>query len=454
MAFVADDMIWIYAATMITRTLSPVIKSGWEYITGKEKKDEDRRKGIEQEKRDAAIELQNLSHRQRLEAAQKQFELNLQDWATKTYYKECWPLRNPFEMQYCVKPVSDSSNVLGDCVIPCRIIMALPDNSHPLAKTINGNLSSFLVNYYSSNSLHSVVSDIGAWRDDIPVNDASINYLYAGLKGQPVMIITPTLINNGTTIIFKMWSWGLGEGLNYPAGYEFGRLELRPLYQQSIYEESKRMISLAAKMGYKPSEVYSQQLRHNISIIKNLDDKKLSGEFENQMLYYLVDAKEIEDSVRVIMGQKVSGLFCCVAGMYADAYHLIEYRTLPKLPSLLPKLPGIEFVSSAIKSYYLELLKEVSKIETNKDLLSRIYLDVADAFSRLDFSFELRESIIEPFAKEGLKLFVESSEGDDDDDLSTLPVIRHVIKSDHEMRSSELVKYANEIFTRAKMDTI
>ena len=43
MAFVVDDMIWIYAGTMIARTLSPVLKSGWEYITGKEKKDEDRR---------------------------------------------------------------------------------------------------------------------------------------------------------------------------------------------------------------------------------------------------------------------------------------------------------------------------------------------------------------------------------------------------------------------------
>ena len=214
------------------------------------------------------------------------------------------------------------------------------------------------------------------------------------------------------------------------------------------------MILLAAKMGYKASDVYSQQLRHNISIIKTLDEKKLTGEFENQMLYYLVDAKEIEDNVRIIMGQKVSSLFCCLAGMYADAYHLIEYRTLPKLPSLLPMLPGIEFVSSAIKSYYLELLKEVSMIENDKELLSRIYLDVADAISRLDFSFELREDIIKPFATEGLKLFIEKSEGKEDEDLSSLPVIRHVIKSDYEMKSSDIVRYANDIFTRAKMDVI
>lgn len=455
MAFGADDIIYIYVGSMIARALSPVIKSGWEWITGKEKKDEDKRIRIVGEQRESAVTLQILSHNQRLEFAEKQFKLNMQDWATKTYYKECWPLRNPFEMQFGIKPVSDDFTLLGAKIIPCRIISGLLDTSHPLSKTINGNLSSFLVNNYASNSIHSVISDVGAWREDIPVNDASINYLYAGFKGQPVMVITPSFINNGTTIIFKLWSWGLGEDLNYPAGFEFGRLNLRPLHLQTIYEETKRMMVLAAKMDFQPSKVYSQQLQHNISIIKSIDERKLSGEFENQMLLYLVDAKEIEENVRNIMGQKVSGIYCCLAGMYADSYHLLEYRTLPKLPSLLHQLPGIDFVTGALKNYYIELLANLELIEKNKELVAQIYLDVADAFSKLEFSFTNREQIITPFTIKALSLFIQVHDQDETGEgLDRLPVLRSIIKGNMEYQTSDIVKRTNQILERIKIDKI
>ena len=447
-------MTTVMVGAMVTRLLSPVIKGGWRKITNAEAKEEQAR--IDKEKREFKnkLELQRLSHEQRLVEAKQAHELSLDKWKTQTYYERCWPLRNPFEMQIC-EPISDDKDYFdGKIIVPCRLISALKDKDHPYARTINGNLSSFVVNYYPTNSVHAVVSEIGAWKDEVPSNDASINYLYAGLKKQPVMVLSPTLVNDGKTFIFKVWSWGLGEELNYPAGFEFGRLELEPLYQKAVYEESLAMVQLAKEMDYAP-KLYSQKLQRNISIIKEIQDKSVTGKARERMMSFLDGAPEINDAVKAKMEKQVSGIFCCISGMYADAYHLLEYKTLPKLPSLLPSIPGIEYMLPALKNYYITLLNEFDRIETDKVFLAKLYLDVANSFSKLNFSFANRESIIEPFAIKALGLYIKSEkEDEDDEDLTHLSVIRHIIKADSDLQDAEIVKDANEIFERVKIEKI
>lgn len=402
-------MTTVMVGAMVTRLLSPVIKGGWRKITNAEAKEEQAR--IDKEKREFKnkLELQRLSHEQRLIEAKQAHELSLDKWKTQTYYEKCWPLRNPFEMQIC-EPISDDKNYFdGNIIVPCRLISALKDKDHPYARTINGNLSSFIVNYYPTNSIHAVISEIGAWKDDVPSNDASINYLYAGLKKQPVMVLSPTLINDGKTFIFKVWSWGLGEELNYPAGFEFCRLELEPLYQKAVYEECLAWVQLAKDMDYAP-KLYSQKLQRNISIIKEVQKKGIKGMSRERMYSFLDGAPEINDAVKVKMEKQISGIFCCISGMYADAYHLLEYKTLPKLPSLLPNIPGIEYMLPALKNYYITLLNEFDRIETDKDFLAKLYLDVADSFSRLPFSYENQEEIIRPFTNKALGHYIQTKE--------------------------------------------
>ena len=318
-------MTTVMVGAMVTRLLSPVIKGGWRKITNAEAKEEKKR--IENSEREFKykLELQRQSHEQRLIEAQKAHKLSLDKWGTQTYYERCWPLRNPFEMQIC-GPISDDKDSFdGNMIVPCRLISALKDKDHPYARTINGNLSSFIVNHYQTNSVHAVVSEIGAWKDDVPSNDASINYLYAGLKKQPVMVLSPTLINDGKTFIFKVWSWGLGEELNYPVGFEFGRLELQPLYIKAVYEETLKLVHLAQQMDYAP-KLYSAKLQRNVSIIKDIQSKNATGKVREQMLSFLDTAPEINDAVKAKMESDISGIFCCISGMYADAYHLLEYK--------------------------------------------------------------------------------------------------------------------------------
>lgn len=449
-------MTTVMVTAMVTRLLSPIIKGGWRKITNAEAKEEKKR--IENGEREFKnkLELQRLSHEQRLIEASEAHKLSLDKWKTQTYYEKCWPLRNPFEMQIC-EPISDDKTYFdGNIIVPCRLISALKDKDHPYARTINGNLSSFVVNYYPTNSIHAVVSEIGAWKDDVPSNDASVNYLYAGLKKQPVMVLSPTLVNDGKTFIFKVWSWGLGEELNYPAGFEFGRLELEPLYQKAVYEESLAMVQLAKEMDYAP-KLYSPKLQRNISIIKEIQNKGVTEKARERMLSFLGEAPEINDAVKAKMEKQISGIFCCISGMYADAYHLLEYKTLPKLPSLLPNIPGIEYMLPALKNYYITLLNEFDRIETDKEFLAKLYLDVADSFSRLPFSFENQESIILPFVDKALGHYIQSKDAEylDEDaaeELNNPDVLYPLVKLDY--KYDTFIDKANQTRSRANLETL
>lgn len=450
------EPVTIMAVAMVTRLLSPVVKEGWKKITNAEAKEEKKR--IENNEREFKnkLELQRLSHEQRMIEASEAHKLSLDKWKTQTYYEKCWPLRNPFEMQIC-EPISDDKSYFDEnIIVPCRLISALKDKDHPYARTINGNLSSFVVNYYPTNSVHAVVSEIGAWKDDVPSNDASINYLYAGLKKQPVMVLSPTLINDGKTFIFKVWSWGLGEELNYPAGFEFGRLELEPLYQKAVYEESLAMVQLAKEMDYAP-KLYSPKLQRNISIIKEIQSKDVTGKAREKMLSFLDGAPEINDAVKEKMEKQISGIFCCISGMYADTYHLLEYKTLPKLPSLLPKIPGVEYMLPSLKEYYIELLKAFDRIETDKEFLAKLYLDIADSFSRLPFSFENQETIILPFIDKALGHYIQSKDTEYQDaemaeSLNNPDILYPLVKLDYKYDS--FIEKANQIRSRANLETI
>lgn len=436
------DPITIYGGLLVARMLAPVVKGGWRWITNAEKKEEDKRIRIREEDVATKLMLQRQNHEDRLREAEVAYQNSMRMWTEKTYYERCWPLRNPFEMQIC-QPISDDKTYFGDnIIVPCRLISALKDSDHPYARTINGNLSSFVVNHYPTNSVHAVVSEIGAWKDEAPSNDASINYLYAGLKKQPVMVMAPTLINDGKTFIFKVWSWGLGEELNYPAGFEFGRLELKPLYLRTVYLETLQMAKLAKDLD-KSAKFFSAKLQHNLSIVEKIQDENLSTSAKQKLMTFLTSAPELDEAVKEKMERTVSGIFCCMAGMYADAYHLLEYKTLPKLPSLLAGLPGVEYMLPSLKEYYLTLLSNLERIESDKMFLSQIYLDVANAFCKL----KQRYLIVEPFLEKSLRLYAVSENviTSSEEDRKSFASIVNEIEQNPVLMNSEYIKEYRDI---------
>ncbi len=131
-------------------------------------------------------------------------------------------------------------------------------------------------------------------------------------------------------------------------------------------------------------ESFSPKLKENISIVKLIQEKKLEGDFANFFLKKLVSAEsvtpEIDREVERKKTERISSVFCCMAGMYADAYHLLEHKTTPILPALLPMLPGSETFSLQLQRHYSFLLDRFQQKESNKELVANIYVDVVEAF--------------------------------------------------------------------------
>lgn len=306
--------------------------------------------------------------RERREDAEAQFIMAHSEAKMKTYLQDCWPLRNPFDAPLAIEPIyNEASKRLQGCrlktiltknsqeIVPLRFISAHLDTSHPIASTINSELSIFLVEHYKTNGEHGVISEIGAWKNSIPVNDASITYLFQGMQGQPVMVLVPEYINNGATVRFKIYSWGLGEKLTYPVGFDFGSLDLEALYNRVVASENTKMCAILKKVRREPT---SDKLLQNDRILKilNNEDVKLDDEEKERLLTLLSTPVEINNAIRKNYALIVSNVFKALVGMYADGYHLFEYGTLPKLPRILPVLGDISFMYKDICAFYSSLI--------------------------------------------------------------------------------------------------
>lgn len=111
----------------------------------------------------------------------------------------------------------------------------------------------------------------------------------------------------------------------------------------------------------------------------------------------------------------------------------------------------------ALKNYYITLLNEFDKIETDKEFLAKLYLDVADSFSRLPFSFENQESIILPLVDKALAHYIqckdtEYQEENTAEELNNPDVLYSIVKLDYKYDS--FIEKANKVRSRANIETI
>lgn len=316
----------------------------------------------------AELEKQYIDGRKR---AEEQMYVAREDWQQKLFWEKCFPLRNPYELPLGYEPVFDENRrrIEGRCklstvalpnnrdIVPLRIITALKDSTHPSAMSINGDLSMFLVNNFAANGIHAVVSDIGSWREDAPINDASINYLFKGAKGQPTMVIMPVFTNNGSTVRLKVWSWGLGEELNYPVGFDFGWFNLDTIKRQVLYTEIKSFKKILDKteLTLPPEAKKLSTDIKKLSIFEKIEDLISEEEFDN--LLTLMDLPdEIKANVERKTNDIISSIFSCLAAMHTDSYHLSQYGTLPLLPYKLHEIKGVTIMLPFIRDYYMALI--------------------------------------------------------------------------------------------------
>lgn len=397
---------------MLGRIAGPIAQDWFRYRTklGREiaLREEDAKKKMSLFELDNKLKLSAQGHKEKLvelekqyldsrKRAEEQMYIAREDWQQKLFWEKCFPLRNPYELPLGYEPVFDENlrRVDGRCklstvalpnnrdIVPLRIITALKDSTHPSAMSINGNLSMFLVNNFAANGIHAVVSDIGSWREDAPINDASINYLFKGAKGQPTMVIMPVFTNNGTTVRLKVWSWGLGEELNYPVGFDFGWFDLDAIKRRTLYTEIKLFKKILDKTELiLPPEAkrLSADIK-KLSIFEKYEDTISEEEFD-RLLTLLDLPDEIRANVERKTNEIISSIFSCLAAMHADSYHISQYGTLPLLPYKLHEIKGITIMLPFIRDYYMALI--------NAKVLERVITIEQAAILELQLAKELQ----------------------------------------------------------------
>ena len=353
-------------------------ETGREIVKRKQDAQLEKQRQLSQIEFENKMRISEIEHRRKLDDMQKQFELNrvnaeaqmllaYSDWQQKVFWEKCFPLRNPFEVPMGYDPVyEENTERLKECrlktvilpnnkqIVPLRVIVALKDNVHPHAATVNGNLSMFIVNNFSANGEHAAISEIGAWKEEIPVNDASINYLFKGLKGQPVVVVVPIYTNFGTLVRFKVWSWGLGEKLQYPVGFDFGWLDLDAIYYRVLAREVELFSRTFERIGETANKTFERDLKI-LSAIKN-NRCKLQRDDVTRLLSMLDVPKEVNGELNRKTHEIASSVYSCIVGMYIDGYHLFEYGTEPILPKLLTSLRGSRVMFRDIRDYYITLI--------------------------------------------------------------------------------------------------
>lgn len=397
---------------MLGRIAGPIAQDWFKYKTnlGRQLAQREEEDKIRSSQRDLEnkVKLSRQNHKDKLaeldkqyvdgrKKAEEQMYLSREDWQNKLFWEKCFPLRNPYELPLGYEPVFDeTSERIKGCrlktvmlpnkrqIVPLRVIVALKDGSNQSASTINGELSMFIVNHYSANEAHAVISDIGSWKDDAPINDASINYLYTGAKGQPTVVIVPYFINNGSTIRMKVWSWGLGEDLIYPQGYDFGWLDLNALKRQVAFSEIKKYRELLSQTGL---SLPPEAKRLDTAIKKFTMFEKHQESISEEDFNRLLELVELPEEIKMSVDSKINGIitsvFSCLVGMQADNHHLKAFGTLPKLPYILDSLCELPFMYEAINSYYSSILNE-ALIEgiIKRENVIEVQLALGEAISR------------------------------------------------------------------------
>ena len=400
---------------MLGRVIAPIAQDIFENKTqlGRELAE----KKFEKQRRLSALEYENKlalskhDHKAKLAEMEAQFELNIKkaeqqmqlqhsEWEKETFWKYCFPLRNPYEVGGMQSGQFAKVSTLllpnNKHIVPLRVITALKDGTNDISATLNANISLFLANHFSANSEHAIISDIGAWKEDAPVNDASVNYLYEGLKGQPTLVVVPTFTDSGNIVKLKLWSWGLGEELQHPIGLNAGWFDVDAIRRQAEISQLKEFYGILEKVGI---EYPNDNLKKKYSIARMIEKKgeRLSQQEIDYLYSILVGSikeEEILKRAKQKTNETISSILSCTTAMYGDAFHLSNHGIKPLLPYILPQMNLPKEFLPIIRDYYITLVNTglVEGILTKKDAIE-IELDLAEGIHLNNADLEITESI-------------------------------------------------------------
>ncbi|MBW4495004.1 MAG: WD40 repeat domain-containing protein [Oscillatoria princeps RMCB-10] len=282
---------------------------------------------------------------------------------------DSWPLR--------LFPAQILKSHSGDGPIPLRIFLAPPKvQFQQVEELVPGipeielrlaqGLREFLNQHYP---LHSQISPTeflgGAWDSKRFHSETSIKALFGMLKSEPCLVLESEI--DGDTLNFRMAYWGLGQ-----QEYFYNtilKLPYRQLVCDSARHRARKWKETRDKLlALGKSEAYLDKvggkLYHNLKLLEEEEELKQAGIDTAHLTFpYQLDSKDFD-----ALGKLFIASHCLVAGWMADAHHLVNHDSSPRLPQLLPDLlqetPDrhlLQGVMGAAISSYQTVLKAMAR---------------------------------------------------------------------------------------------
>lgn len=321
--------------------------------------------------------IQEYCHQCRLIEARNQFEKQLEMWALGQFNSSMWPLLTPFDHP-SLKP-----NFAQDQQVPINVFLAKTDPKSPYAMLIQSDvknrLSNFITTTYSNSHDHPTICRIGDWKDGFQ-DAAFINALWYGMQGQPSIVINPIQSEFGELLDLNISMWGLASNgyspltqtvLSGAFGSAIGRIKR---------EETRKWVNSGLPLS-------SPELQHNANLLKQEDTLIAEGkrDLTDCLLVQYKLPKEIQTAVITKFSREYSHVISCVAGMYSDIYHLLEYGATPYMPQAISEYnrrSGANYAIPAVAAeHYRKALTNLACSNYLQDKLPIAYLNVASALN-------------------------------------------------------------------------
>ncbi|MBD5194929.1 MAG: hypothetical protein HDS71_08845 [Bacteroidales bacterium] len=321
--------------------------------------------------------IQEYCHQCRLVEAQSQFEKQLEMWALGQFNSSMWPLLTPFDHP-SLKP-----NFEPGQQVPINVFLAKTDPKSPYAMLIQSDvknrLSNFITTTYSNSHEHPTICRIGDWKDGFQ-DAAFINALWYGMQGQPSIVINPIQSEFGELLDLNISIWGLASNgyspitktvLSGAFGSAIGRIKR---------EETRRWVESGLPLS-------SPELQHNANLLKQEDVLVAEGKKDlvDCLLVQYKLPKEIQTAVITKFSREYSHIISCIAGMYSDIYHLLEYGSTPYMPQAISEYNlrnGANYEIPAVAAeHYRKALTNLACSNYLQDKLPVVYLNVASSLS-------------------------------------------------------------------------
>lgn len=278
------------------------------------------------------------------------FGTQLEMWEKTKFFENEWPLKATPQ-----RYVEELRNTYSINRIPLQILVpgVLSENLQGLGRAIREN-------YALDDSTSPVFYYDGGWKDGRTVKStALLSSLHAVLKGMPTLVLMPTIDRERFSL--DIGFWGFGQLSRHPKTFAvIPKLNMKELEVQLIqayadsrlelYADENEVLEQDLNVGIRRAELKRREELLAAGTDIHTIEEKLRYEFFRKYQKKGIE-EEIEEGKRNVLNMVLE----VVCAAFADIYHLLESKAIPKAPSL-SRMNGI-FADPRVRQVLVDTYK-------------------------------------------------------------------------------------------------